>query len=99
MGVRDIVYIDDEFFATIADGTTLSTKDLFDLIVFDPAEWVVGYQRSETVTQGMVPFPGREYVIQMEVWFCLLPIPTRKNEAGTIKTYKHMGRCKDITTS
>jgi hypothetical protein len=98
-GIRDIVYIDDEFFATIVDGTTLATAALFDLIVIDPSEFVVGYQRPETVTQGPTPFPGREYVIQMEVWFCLLPIPTRKNEAGTIKTYKHMGRCKDITTA
>ena len=99
LGVKDIIYVDDEFFATIADGTTLATKDLFDLIIMDPTEYAVGYQRTETVTQGNVPFPGREYIIQFEVWFCFLPIPYRKNEDGTIKTYKHMARCKAITTS
>jgi hypothetical protein len=99
MGVRDIVYIDDEFFPTIVDGTTLATKDLFDLVVINPSEFVVGYQRPERVRAGLVPWPSRDYLIEAEVWFAFLCVPYRRNEGGTMKTYKHMGRCKDITTS
>ena len=96
-GVRDIIYVEDEFFPTAADAAP--TKDLFDMLIFDPSEYAVGYQRTETVTAGPGTFPDRNYYMQGEVWFCFLPIPLRKNEAGTIKTYKHMGRIKDITTS
>lgn len=94
-----ILYVDDEFFPTIADGTTLSTASLFDLIVLDPSQFGVGYQRPEQVRAGMGTFPDRNYYIEAEVWFAFVCVPLRKNEAGTVKTYKHMARCKDITTS
>lgn len=99
MGVRDILYVEDEFFATIVDGTTLATKDLFDLIIINPSEFAVGYQRTETVNAGMEPKPSRNYYIEIEVWFAFVCIPFRKNVNGTMKTYKHMGRIKDVTTS
>ena len=98
-GVSNIIYVEDEFFATITDGTTLSTKDLFDLIILDPSEYIVGYQRNETVTAGKASFPSRDYHIEAELWFAFVCVPFRKNVAGTIMTYKHMGRCSDITTS
>jgi len=98
-GISTIIYVEDEFFPTIVDGTTLATADLFDIIILDPSEFVVGYQRSETTTAGLGTYPDRNYYIEAEVWFCFLCVPFRKNEAGTIKTYKHMARCKDITTS
>ena len=94
-----IIYVEDEFFPTITDGTTLATKDLFDLVILDPSQFGVGYQRPERVQSGMEPQPSRDYFIESEVWFAFVCVPLRKNEAGTIKTYKHMGRLKDITTS
>ena len=94
-----IIYVDDEFFPTIADGTTLATKDLFDLVVLDPSQFGVGYQRTERVRSGMEPEPSRDYFIEAEVWFAFVCVPLRKSEAGTVKTYKHLGRLKDITTS
>ena len=96
-GISNIIYVDDEFFPTIVDGITLATNILFDLIIIDPSEFVVGYQRAETVNSFMGAKPDRSYYIEAEVWFCFMCVPMRKNEAGTIKTYKHMARCKDIT--
>ena len=94
-----ILYVDDEFMPTIDAGTALPTKDLFDLIVLDPSQFGVGYQRTERVRAGMGAFPDRNYYIEAEVWFAFVCVPFRKNEAGTVKTYKHMARCKDISTS
>ena len=96
-GISNIIYIDDEFFPTIA--AAAPTKDLFDLIIIDPSEFAVGYQREETVNSFMGAKPDRSYYIEAEVWFAFVCVPLRKNEGGTIKTYKHMARCKDITTS
>ena len=98
-GISQIIYVDDEFFPTIVDGTTLPTKDLYDLIIINPSEFVVGYQRAETVSSFLGAKPSRDYYIEAEVWFCFMCVPMRKNVAGTIKTYKHMARLKDITTA
>ena len=89
-----LVYIEDEFFYTQAGA--LPTAALFDIILVDVSEVIVGYERNERVLSGPGAFPDRNYYIEAEVWPRPLMVPFRKNESGTIKTYKSMSRIRAI---
>jgi hypothetical protein len=92
-----LMYVEDAFFWTQAGAAP--TAALFDLIAIDPSEFVVGYQRPERVISGPGQFPDRNFYIEGEVWFAFLCVPFRKNEAGTMKTYKSAVRVKAIAQS
>ena len=92
-GLR-FLYVEDEYFWTQAGA--VPTAALFDMVLIDVAEFVIGYQRPEQVVAGPGTFPDRNYYVEGEVWFALLCVPFRKNEGGTIKTYKSAARVKAI---
>ena len=60
-----LIYIEDEFFYTQAAG--LPVAALFDLILVDTSEVVIGYQRREQVVAGPGSFPDRNYYVEAEV--------------------------------
>ena len=92
-GLR-MMYVEDNFFWTQAGATP--TAALFDMILIDTSEVIIGYQREER-TRVIPPHNDvRDTKIEGEVWFAVLLGIFRKNEAGTIKTYKSMSRIKAI---
>lgn len=92
-GLR-FMYVEDEFFYTQAGA--LPTAALFDIIIIDVTEFVVGYQREERVRVIPPHDDVRDTKIEFEVWFAFLCVPFRKNESGTIKTYKSASRIRAI---
>ena len=95
-GLR-FMYIEDQFFYTQAGA--LPTQALFDMILVDVSEFLIGYQREER-TRVIPPHDDvRDTKIEAEVWFAFLCVPFRKNEAGTIKTYKSASRIRAIAQS
>ena len=95
-GLR-FMYVEDSFFWTQADA--VPTEALFDMILIDVNEFVIGYQREER-TRVIPPYGDvRNTKIEAEVWFAVLCVPFRKNEAGTIKTYKSASRIRAIAQS
>jgi len=93
-GVKDVIPIPDAYMKTTAGAAP--TAALFDMRAVELSKVVIGYERAETVTQGKGAFPDRNYYVEGEVWFCPLFIPTRLNEAGTVKTYKGVGQVTAI---
>jgi len=88
------MYVEDSFFYTQAGAAP--TEILFDMIMIDVSEFVIGYQRTER-TRVIPPHDDvRDTKIEFEVWFAFLCAPFRKNEAGTIKTYKSATRIRAI---
>lgn len=99
MGYR-YMYVEDDFFKTKASSfTTLPALTAGDIVLIDPSEFIIGYQREETITFGRGAFPDRNFYIQGEVWFALLCAVFRKNENGTIKTYKSGSRVSGINAT
>ena len=92
-GLR-FMYVEDAFFWTQAGG--VPTEALFDMVMIDVNEVIIGYQREER-TRVIPPYADvRDTKIEGEVWFAPLMAVFRKNEAGTIKTYKSMARVRAI---
>jgi hypothetical protein len=91
------MYIEDDFFYTQAGAAP--TAALFDMILIDTSEFVVGYQRTERTRVIPAHDDVRNTKIEFEVWFAFLCMPFRKNEGGTIKTYKSASRIKAIAQS
>lgn len=96
MGFR-WMYVEDHFFQTQAGATPVIAAG--DIVLIDTTEFVVGYQRPERVISGQGSYPDRNFYIEGEVWFAFLCVPFRKNEAGTIKTYKSAARIRAINAS
>lgn len=96
MGFR-WMYVEDHFFQTQAGATPVITAG--DIALFDVTEFVVGYQREERITSGPGAYPDRNFYIEGEVWFAFLCVPFRKDEAGTVKTYKSAARIRAINAS
>ena len=87
-------YVEDAFFWTQAGA--VPTEALFDMVLIDVNEFLIGYQREER-TRVIPPYADvRDTKIEAEVWFAVLCVPFRKNEAGTIKTYKSASRIRAI---
>jgi hypothetical protein len=94
------MYVEDDFMKTTASSFgTLPAITAGDIVLIDPTEFVIGYQRPETITQGKGTFPDRNYYIEAELWYALLCVPFRKNEAGTVKTYKSAARASAINAT
>ena len=88
------MYVEDAFFWTQAGA--VPTAALWDMVLIDTTEVIIGYQREER-TRVIPPHNDvRDTKIEGEVWFAVLLGIFRKNEAGTIKTYKSMSRIKGI---
>lgn len=89
-----LLYIEDEFFTTQAGA--LPTAILFDLVVINPMDFIIGYQRAESINVIPPYADVRTTKIEAEVWPCFLCVPFRKNESGTMKTYKSATRVRAI---
>jgi hypothetical protein len=88
------MYVEDAYFYTQAGA--IPTEILFDMVLLDTSEFIIGYQREER-TRVIPPYADvRDTKIEAEVWFAMLCVPFRKNEEGTIKTYKSASRIRAI---
>ncbi len=92
--VRSVLPWEDEYMWTQAGAVPAITA--WDLWAFDPSKFVVLDGRRETFKAGEYVWPMRGGETQGEWWGIFLPIPLRKDESGTIKTYKYFGRIKAI---
>lgn len=91
------MYVEDDFFKTTASSfATNPAIGAGDIVTLDSTEVIIGDQRPERVVAGPGSFPDRNYYIEAEYWGAPLMVPFRKNEEGTIKTYKSMARVSAI---